>query len=386
MLALLFFLPLALVIYHLFLFPAGLLAKASRVKDPVYPLQDDESLPTIDLLIAARNEATSIQAKLTNSLELDYPANKLRIVVLANGCTDGTVDLVRAMKDRGIVLQEYGAIGKTEAQNLAAAASDADILVFSDANTLYNPEALRHLAAPFQDPTVGSVSGRHTYVEADRPSGAGEKLYWNLLETSLKKAESATGGLIGANGSIYAVRRELYVPLDPDVISDFFEPLMVASKGFRCVYAPDAVSMEEPETSFELEYRRKVRIVRRTVYGLLKNLWLLDPTRTGRLSGIIISHKVLRWLTPLLLLVAFTAATLRILRRQASSLDFLFFSGMSLAGFLAILGRGLGREQNTPVLTQAYYVYMVFRAAVVGVYEAFAKGQYTIWDHGRSDG
>lgn len=386
LLAFFFFVPLALVLYHLVLFPAGLLYVASKKTDTSPPPLADDDLPTIDLMIAARNEEASIAGKLENSLELNYPKEKLRIIVLANGCTDSTVDIVKSFEDRGIILFEDGPIGKVMAQNNAVQRSDADVIVFSDANTHYNLDALRLLVSHFQDETVGVACGRHIYVNTDDPTGAGEGFYWNNIETRLKKAESALGGLIGANGSIYALRRELYVPMPNTVISDFIEPLSIALNGYRTVYEPRAHSYEDAEPTFKQEYARKARTVRRTAYSLVVMPWLLDPRKSGSLAYLIFSHKVLRWFTPVLLLLALTAATLRILSGKDHQLDRLFFTGMTLFGFLALLGRGIASDTKVPGLTQIYYVALMFRAAMQGLYEAFTEGHEAVWDHARSAG
>ncbi len=379
---LLFLSTISLIVYHVFLFPMILLLSSGR-KRRTFPPVDDESAPRAALMIAARNEEKSIEAKLENCFELDYPREKLEIVVVANGCTDRTAEIAGRYKDRGVKVFEYGEIGKTAAQNIAIRHLDCDVVVYSDANVMYDREALRHLLAPFADPTVGSVCGHHRYRRSDKPAGAAESFLWNVIEHRLKLAEAGGGGLIGANGSIYAVRVDLYRPLPHDVTSDFFEPLYLACRGYRTEYAPDAIATEEPEKDMTAEFDRRVRIIQKTVYNVLQFRWMLNPFRTGRIAWMLWSHKVLRWLFPHLLFLAVTASLIRLEKKQQNALDWMLLSGVSLFGFLALLGRGFGTKKTIPVLSHAYHIFLLFRAAVIGTYRSFTHGGIAVWGHNR---
>lgn len=372
-----------LLVYTFLLFPLLLLVLSGRKAEAGWPELPDDELPTVELFISARNEESSVAEKIENSLNLHYPGDRLQITLLANGCTDKTVEIANGYSGRGVHVQEYDEIGKTESQNRGAAKSNADILAFTDANTLFETDALKKLVAPFADSSVGSVSGRHRYRDNGRATDATESAYWNVFETSMKRAESATGGLIGANGSIYAVRRERYVPLPSDVISDLMEPLLIAANGYHTVYAEGAIAWETAEADFQAELARKERIVRRSVASILKYPELLNPLRHGRLSLLLWSHKVLRWLSPFLVGIALLASVFRILSGRGKSIDLLLFGGASIGGFLGLLGRGLGTEKPIPVLSHTYYVYLMLRAAVMGVYRAVAHGSQTTWDHTR---
>lgn len=335
-----------LLLYTFLLYPILLLgvgAYRSRAEDHEVPETDE--LPSVDLLIAAKNEENCIEAKIKNSLALDYPKGKLTIHVLANGCTDRTVEAVRNYSKHGVVAHEYDDVGKTEAQNLAVADSSADIIAFSDANTLYDEDALLHLVAPFADDTVGAVGGRHFYESGERATDATEGYFWNTFETMLKRAESDAGGMIGANGSIYAVRRSEYIPLPADVISDFIEPTLISATGKRTVYAEKAVARERAESSVQEELDRKQRIVRRSFTSLMKYPQLLSPARSGRLAWMLWSKKLLRWFAPLIALLAVVLASVRILTKHEKPFDFIVLGSTSLFGFAAMLGRGLGAEK-----------------------------------------
>jgi len=374
---------LLLLFYSFLLFPVILLAAASRKRETEWAIPEDADLPQVELFISARNEQAGIAGRIENCLNLKYPKGRLQTTVLANGCKDNTVEIARGYDDRGVRVLEFGEIGKTEAQNRAAADSEAEILAFTDANTLFEEDALRPLVAPFTESAIGAVSGRHRYRNGERATDATESAYWNFLETGLKRAESRTGGLIGANGSIYAVRREQYIPLPADAISDLLEPLLIAQAGYRTVYAPEAVAWESAEQDFRAELARKERIVRRSVASVLKFPELLNPGRNGRLALLLWSHKVLRWLSPFLLGAALLASTLRILTRRNNGFDVAVFGASSLLGFFGLLGRGLGSERPIPLLSHAYYLVLMLRAAATGVFNAVTKGSQMIWDHTR---
>jgi cellulose synthase/poly-beta-1,6-N-acetylglucosamine synthase-like glycosyltransferase len=380
MLTILVIIPIGLIFYHFFLFHIGLIAISNKFPKNSYERLSDDFLPDVSLLISAKNEESCIEDKIENSLALNYPKGKLKITIIANGCTDKTVSIVKRYFEKGINLIEYNDIGKTEAQNKAVNDSNSEIIVFSDSNTPYECDAIRNLILPFSDPSIGAVSGRHIYTNTDDATGASESTYWNLIETKLKISEARVGGIIGANGSIYAVRKKCYVPLPPDVISDFIEPLLIASNGFRTEYAPEAIAYEKSEKEFSDEYNRKSRIVQRSVYSLLKYPQLLNPSINPRLALMLFSHKVLRWLTPFLAVISLSASTLQVVRGKGTKLNLFIFIGFTILGFFALLGRGVGREKSVPGLTHAYYIFLMFKAAMVGVYKAITEGEYTTWN------
>lgn len=379
----LFYLPLALVFYQFVVFPLLLFSLARRKPERTYRELSDEELPTLTVLIAARNEERSIAAKLRNCLKLRYPKEKLRFIVVANGCTDRTPEIVRGFAGRGIELLEYGEVGKTVAQNLAVRECDSDVIVFSDANNPYNLDGLYELAKPFQDPQVGSVAGVHYYFNTEQATGATEGTYMTRIETLLKVAESRFGATLGAAGSIYAVRRSAYIPLPPDVMSDFWEPVLIAARGWRSEFTTKALAFERAHPEFEGEFRRKVRIIHRAVFSMLRFRWMLNPFRHTKLAVLFFSHKLLRWFDPFLLIAAFLSAVVRILAGRGGWLERSYFLMVTTLGFVALLGRGLGRERAVPGLSHAYYAFLMMAAALKGTVAAFRQGSMSSWDHGR---
>lgn len=380
---LLFKVSLGLLLHHFFLFPIILFLWA-KLKPAPGIKKNHDYLPTVTLLISARNEASGIAEKIENSLALAYPPEKLKIVIVANGCTDNTAQIARNYTDRGVQVLEYGAVGKSIAQNLAVPETTGEIIVFSDANTLYEPQSIREITAQFADSRVGAVSGHHVHVgEKEALSRETEKVYYGIAEKFLKEFESHIGGLISAAGSIYAVRRDLYVPVKKECTSDFIEPLLVQMRGYRVAFAENARSLEVMEASEEEEYRRKIRVVRHGVSSILLYPQLLNFFRYPRITFLVLSHKMLRWLVPFLLLILICVSFIRLVTRRGILFDSLIFGGSTIGGFLALLGRGLGVNRKIPVLSQAYYGFLILKSLLEGTIEAIRDGGVIEWDHKR---
>ena len=300
------------------------------------------------MVIAAHNEAGTIGAKLENLLSLDYPQEQLEVVVASDGSDDGTDDVVRAYAGRGVRLLTPGRVGKAEALNAAVAASSGEILVFSDANSIYAPDALRALVRPFADSAVGGVAGDQRYLSSDGADAiaSGEQHYWNL-DRMLKEAESRAGHVISATGAIYSVRRSLFRPVAPAVTDDFYTSTGVIAAGHRLVFAPDAVAYEPVAQTGELEWQRKVRVMTRGLRGVLLRRELLDPRAHGFYALQLLTHKLLR--RTMVFPLALTAATAPLLWRRgrlyrAATVVQAGLYGLGTAGLL--LGRTpVGRQK-----------------------------------------
>jgi cellulose synthase/poly-beta-1,6-N-acetylglucosamine synthase-like glycosyltransferase len=268
------------------------------------PRRLDDVERTVSLIIAAHNEEAVIDRKLKNALALDYPRDRLEIIVASDGSTDRTDEIARSFSDRGIRLRRFPRSGKTSVQNQVVRTATGEILVFSDANAMYRPDAIRKLVRNFADPTVACVCGQLVYQVTREGAGDCERSYWDY-EKFIKRRESDLSSLIGANGSIYAVRGAEYVEIADDLISDLVEPLALVERGWRVVYEPEATSVEEASTTYTVEFRRKVRILTRSIKGLLQMRALLNPFRHGIFSLQLIMHKLLRFLMPLFLMTGF---------------------------------------------------------------------------------
>ena len=363
-----------LIAYAYFLYPAALWTAARFVSSPRPTLDtDDADLPTVSLVVAAYNEEDVIAEKIENSFELDYPEEKLEIVVFSDASSDRTDDIVRSYADRGVRLERIeGRVGKTECQNQVAEMVDGDVLVFSDANCMYEPDAVRRLLARFDD-GVGCVVGelRHTRTEDDVE---GESLYWRYTRL-VKRLETRLGSVVKGNGAIYAVRNEDYVPLPADAMSDFAEPLAIRENGRAVKYAHDAVARERTAGSVEAEQARKTRMATRSWHTVAHHLALLNPLRYGWFSLKMFSDTVLWWSTPFLFATAFLSAT------ALFALTGSLLAGLVAAGHLGLIVLGaLGyyldrRRGSVPFLFHVPHYFLVGHySLVVGVWN-FVRGE-----------
>jgi cellulose synthase/poly-beta-1,6-N-acetylglucosamine synthase-like glycosyltransferase len=326
--------------------------------------QSESAEPTVTLLISAYNEHPVIEAKIKNCLSLDYPKHLLEVVVISDCSDDGTDEIVQRYSAFGVrLVRQNERKGKSAGLNLAVPETRGEILVFSDANALYLPDAVRQLVRPFADPQVGYVVGNSRYVDkVSAPQAAeAEGLYWKL-ETWLKKKESAFHSVVGGDGAIYAIRRDLYSPLRATDISDFLNPLQIIDRGYLGVFEPRAVSYEETAESFPKEFRRKVRIVSRSLNAIRRAPGVLNPFRQPRHCFALVSHKLLRWFAPIFML-AMMIASLALwkspLVRAALFLQMIFY-GMAIVGWI------LQRQDKTwRIFSFAFYFCLVNVASLV---------------------
>lgn len=266
------------------------------------PIRKGPCEPTVSILIAAHNEARHLGCTIQNKLALDYPREKLEIIVVSDCSTDQTDHIVQQYAHEGVkLLRQVPRQGKTAALNLAVREARGDVLVFADANSMYERETLRALVANFHDPDVGYVTGRTIYVNAaSTPTGEGCSNYMRY-ENLLRESETRIGSVVGVNGGVDAVRACLYEPMRADQLSDLILPLEVVEKGYRVVFEPGAVLREEVTQSPEHEYKMRVRVALRALWALMEMGHLLNVFRYGVFSVQMFSHKFLRYLSAWLL-------------------------------------------------------------------------------------
>ena len=335
-----------------------------------------EGLPSVTVLMAAHDEADVIERTLQNLAELDYPREKLEILVGSDGSTDGTAALVRGWSERGVRVLDFSERrGKMSVISDCAAEARGDILVLTDANTLIRPDAVRNLVRHFGDPSVGAVCGELRLVSADGKP-AEEGLYWRY-EVTLKILENRLNAVLGANGAIYALRRPLFPSLPRDLITDdFVIPMTVRAAGYRVVYDPEAVAMEEAPGSVSSEFRRRVRIGAGNWQALARCASLLLPWR-GFVSYAFWSHKVLRWATPFLLIAAL-AANVMLLGSTAGqvvlALQAAFYAAAALGFLLPRLHVRAG-----PLRLPAYFV-AINAALAAGLLRGLLHRQRAAWN------
>jgi cellulose synthase/poly-beta-1,6-N-acetylglucosamine synthase-like glycosyltransferase len=335
--------------------------------------------PFVSVVITAYNEERDLRAKLENTLALDYPADKLEILVASDCSADATDDIAREFAPLGVRLhRQLKREGKTAAQNAAVERVKGEIVLFSDATTLYRPDVLRVMTPNFADESVGCVAGKLIYVDpGDTSVGSGAKSYWSY-ETFLKTHESRVCSLIGASGCLYAVRRSAYVPLYPEACSDFIIATKMVEQNLRAVYEPQAICTEETNQRADKELRMRVRVITQTFTDLWRHRQMMNPLRSGFYAVQLLSHKVLRYLVPffLLLILAPTAVL------APQSLFFRVLLAAQLAFYvMAFIGFLLERAGvRTSLLALPYYFVLANLASVFAAYQ-FCRGErYASWE------
>ncbi len=367
MLELLIKVSLFLLVLHYVGYPVGVILAARRWGKPPVPLAADPDLPEITFVIAAYNEERVIEAKLRNTLSLDYPPDRLRIVVAAQGSSDATASIARSFELHGVtVLHDTRRSGKTAALNEAIAQCSSTIVVFSDANNAFAGDALQRLVRHFSDSAVGGVSGLKQIRPADdRESSVGDSLYWKY-EAAIKSAESSLGSITAADGEIFAMRRALYRMLDPTLINDDAAlTIAIVQSGQRVVYDPTAKSFEDASITIGDDFNVKVRMVSGGFQTLHRNWrFLLSPRRL--FSWQFFCHKTLRWTAPELLIALFLANV-----TQLHQPMFAILFGLQV-GFYGLATAGLFLRSGTKPLPNMLYVPFYFcamnLAALLGLY------------------
>ena len=325
--------------------------------------KDHGAEPSVVVIVAAHDEEPVIERRLENLLALDYPADKLRVVVASDASTDGTNAVVRAVAAREprVRLLDCERGGKVAAQDRAVRETESDVVAFSDANATWAPDALRHLVANLADPGVAYVCGQLRLQAAD--GGNKEGLYWRY-ELKLREAESALGSITGGNGSIYALERADYVEVDPRWGHDLSFPYRMVQAGRRAVYEPAAHAFEKPTPTNETEYRRKVRMfehcweitLRGSMFRRLPPVYLTE----------VVSHRLLRYGSGIL--------HLALLVSNVALLGDGWAYGLVLAGQLALLGAAAA---GVPI---ARYYALVTWATVVALWNYLRRGVPATWD------
>ena len=357
-----FFYPLSIwIIGHLF--------PATTVKIDI--------LPEISILIAAYNEAKNIDRKISNTVNLDYPKDKVEILVGSDGSSDDTCKIVERHAASGVRLFKFQSNrGKTAVQNDLVSASTGEILIFTDAASLLPSDAVRKIVRQFADVEIGCVAGKMRFVDTDHNlTTRSQGLYWRY-EVKLREWESKLGRLIGVDGPLYAVRRECYEPLEDHIISDLMTPLIVLAKGKKVVIDPDAMVDEDPTTKTHQEYATRRRITLRGLVGLYSFKYMLNPLKYPFLSLQLFLHKILRWCVGVLLSINFLACL--------GLLDYWFFKiwlCMVILFFIAAALGWIGERYGFSIklLSVPYYFVLVNAAATAGIIDFFRNKRAVSW-------
>jgi glycosyltransferase involved in cell wall biosynthesis len=380
MLEILLWVLVAVVVYAYTGYPL-LLAAAAAVRPRDIRFSPIE--PSVTVIIAAFNEERDIARKLETVLALDYPAGKRQVIVASDCSTDRTHDLVKDFAARGVQLVALPSRGgKTAAQNLAVLHARGDIVVFTDATTELAPNVIRKLVEPFADPRVGCAGAHVDYQTAGRTAiGRGGKLYWRY-ERFIKQLESRANSLIGVPGCLYAVRRALYVPIAPDLISDLVIALDVFASGHVSVYVPDAHVVEATHERADREFAMRCRVVVRSIHALAQRARLLNPFHAGVFALQLWSHKVLRYLVPELLIVVFALSLWLGFQPGPRAPFYLAFAALQLAVYAVVpMAYVVCRRLNirTGALSAPFYFVLANAAALWGLVSYLRGARAVTW-------
>ncbi|GIV32554.1 MAG: glycosyl transferase [Chitinophagales bacterium] len=342
---------------------------------------EEQDLPEVTVLVAAYNEADCIEDKIRNCLDFDYPSGKIHFLFITDGSDDGTPEQV-AKYPQITLLHQPERRGKIAATNRAMRYVKTPLVVFTDANTMVNRDAIRQMVRHFANPRVGVVAGekRIAMKEKDDASGAGEGIYWKY-ESFLKRLDSELYSVVGAAGELFSIRTNLFEPVPEDtIVEDFFMTLRIACKGYVIVYEPRAFAVESPSASVREELKRKIRIAAGGMQAIIRLAPLLNIFKYGVLSFQYISHRVLRWtLAPLCLPVllavnvalAFTGGGLF---KTFLAAQLLFYS-LAFTGFL--LER---RKIKIKIFFVPYYFFIMNYAVYAGFLRAIKGKQSVLWE------
>ncbi len=335
--------------------------------------------PAVTILITAYNEEKDISGKIKNTLLIDYPKEKLEILIASDGSTDRTDEIVKTFSNRGVKLfRQDGRKGKTYTQNKAVEQAKGEIILFSDATTNYKPDVLREILPNFADETVGCVAGKLIYVdESESNVGSGAKSYWNY-ETFLKRSESRVCSLIGASGCLYALRKSAYREMYPEACSDFLICAVVFRQGLRTVFEPNAVCSEETNRHAGKELKMRVRVISQTFNDLWRNRDMFNPLKSGFFALELFSHKAMRYAVPVFSFFLFiSAAYLAIF-----STIFLIVFALQIIFYLNAL-IGWIMEKNgvkSAIFSMPLYFVLANLASVIGFYKFLSGERFASWE------
>ena len=342
-------------------------------------VNQSEIEPCVTVLITAFNEEAALREKLENTLLIEYPSEKIDILVASDGSTDGTDAIVREFSARGVKLfRQEGRVGKTMTQNNAVERAVGEIILFSDATTLYNEDVFRQLLPAFADKSVGCVAGRLVYLDEESTTvGKGARSYWNY-ETFLKSSESRACSLIGASGCLYAIRKSAYEPMYPEACSDFLICTNIYRKGLRSVFAPNAVCYEHTNRKSTDELRMRIRVISQTFTDLWRNRDMLNPLKSGFFAVEMVSHKVLRYAVPFILLALFTSNIIlsgsSVFYASALTVQILFY----VMAFVGWMLERMGKRMS--LLAMPLYFVLANLASFLGFYKFLRGETYTRWE------
>lgn len=342
-----------------------------------------DNYPEITLLVTAYNEKEYVQKKVENSLELDYPTQKLKFLWVTDGSNDGTPELLQKYQSVAVI-HEQERKGKIAAMNRAVKFIESPIIIFSDANTMIGKDSIKIIANLFRNPKTGCVSGeKRVIVETkEKAAGAGEGFYWKY-ESLLKKWDAQLNSAVGAAGELFAIRTELYREVEPDtLLDDFIISLRIAMQGYKIDYNPNAYAVETPSANIKEELKRKIRIAAGGIQSVIRLKPLLNIFKYGLLSFQYISHRVLRWtitplMLPLIFLLNIALINSGVFYRITLALQILCYI-MALAGWYL-----QSKKSNWKILFIPFYFLIMNYAVYLGFFRYISKAQSVNWERAK---
>jgi len=375
MLELIFWVSSILVVYPYIAYPFLL-----KISNLVFskPVKRKEFLPTVTVIIPAFNEASCIEETIKNKLSQDYPLDKIDIIVVSDESTDGTDEIVeKYIKNNKVqLIRQVPRRGKAAGLNLAMKQASGEIIIFSDANSIFESDAIRKMVENYSDPSVGYITGNLTYVvEKNGVAERGSDAYMRF-ENYLRAIETKFSSVIGVNGGVDSIRKELYKDIPQDQITDFVLPLHVIEQGKRVIYDERARSFEAPNAEVSTEFRMRVRVALRALRGLVYMRKLFNPFRYARTSFCLVSHKLIRYFAPCFMIFALVSNALLYRHELYASLLVvqLLFYALALMGMLKLSGVVFGKLTKVP----SYFV-LSNAAFFVAIIKLFKGESMAMW-------
>lgn len=366
----LFLILVILTLYSFFIFQVVLYVIGKLFGSDVK--SSESNLPFVTLVISAYNEEKVIASKILNSLELNYPRDLLEIIVVSDSSTDNTDTIVKEYEQQGVILYRSSVRqGKTAGLNMAIDKTRGEIVVFTDADSMFDKNAVFEMAKLYSDPRVGSVTGSTNYISHQNGEMVATSSIYTKLERLTKKLESKIGSCVGADGAIFSIRKTLYRQLMNDDINDLVIPLNVVMQGYRVIYSDKVFCTEEPSSSSSNAFSRQARITNRTLRALFRRIHLLNPFKYPLFSFEILSHKFIRLSVPFYLLLLLP---INLLLVEKSLVYQLCLFGQIMIYFAVLAGYLQNKRGQTNGLLLVAYHFMMVQAAIFKGWVDFLSG------------
>ena len=369
-----FFFFLFINVYNFIGYPICLMIIGLIKGDKSINLDEESFTPFVSIILSVYNEEGVIEKKIENFLDLDYPETLLEFIIVSDGSTDSTENLVKSFNSERIKLfvQERRS-GKTMALNEGVKIARGKILAFTDANSMFDEYAIKKMVRWFRDPLIGLVTGKIIYFEFDGKKREAISGSYQRYEEMLRKNESKIASVVGADGAIYAIRKELYEPLKAEYINDFTHPIQVVLKGYRAVLDSEVTCREEVESSDAGEYKRQIRMISQAFLVYISYVGKLIINKKWLYAWELTSHKAMRWLT-LIWMVGLFLTNIMLLY---AGLFFQSFFIIQIIFFSLII---ISAFSNIKILNFLYQFVLVHFAAIMGIYSFLHGKTFVTWE------